>query len=362
MAEFHLHDVKFLCEEGGFSRFGTLKDKGTWSRITLRGSGPNRDKELETLWETIRDDYFGRILTKKSDMLPAIAGLAKRFQSLRKHSTYLAGLWSHNIAEGLSWTALDFNNGKTEANEGVPSWSWASITFAVGYIYDKPIDTYAELIDYHCTGFVRPKESPASIQVQCFLTPMFMRVDPLVVPRRVSDDHEGHPTITLWTDEDSAAKATIEQVKNAECPPKPERVGSCVVLDMNIGPIVHMHNALEASLEEACHVPSIGRVPKSEKLCDVCAEKGYVAQVQLMLLTKSQMVWTALVLAPVSVEDLKTGDLKNHNGAVYRRIGLLEIDCWKGPPMIRTAEGDVIPAEYFWDIDDPYAAEEVTLI
>jgi hypothetical protein len=134
MAEFYLHGVKFLCEEGGFSRFGILKDKGTWSRITLRGSGPNRDKELETLWETIRDDYFGRALTKKSDMLPAIAGLARHFQPLRKHSTYLAGLWSHNIAEGLSWTALGFNDGKTEANDGVPSWSWASITYAVRII------------------------------------------------------------------------------------------------------------------------------------------------------------------------------------------------------------------------------------
>jgi hypothetical protein len=137
MAEFRLHNVKFLCGEGGFSRFGTLKDKGTWSRITLQGSGPNRDKELETLWETIRDGYFGRTLTKKSDMLPAISGLAKRFQSLRKHSTYLAGLWSHNIAEDLSWAALDFDDGKTEANEGVPSWSWASITYAVKIIGER---------------------------------------------------------------------------------------------------------------------------------------------------------------------------------------------------------------------------------
>jgi hypothetical protein len=30
--------------------------------------------------------------------------------------------------------------------------------------------------------------------------------------------------------------------------------------------------------------------------------------------------------------------------------------------MIRTAEGGVFPAEYFWELDDPYAAEEVTLI
>jgi hypothetical protein len=355
MAEFHLHDLKFLCEERGFSRFGTLKDKGTWSRIALRGSGPSRDKELETLWETIRDDYFGRNLSKKSDMLPAMAGLAKRFQSLRKHSTYLAGLWSHNIAEGLSWTVLDFDE-ETMANDGVPSWSWASITYGVGYIYANPIATYAELIDYHCTGFVRPKEAPASIQVQCFLTPMSMRVDPRVT------NGDGRPAITLWTDEDSAAKATIEQVKAAESPPNGERVGSFVVLDMYIGPTSHKHNDLEASQEEACHVPSIGRVPKLEKICDVCLEKGYVAPIQLMLLTKSQMIWTALVLAPVPAEELKTGDLRHHNGAVYRRLGLLEIDCLKGRPIMRTAEGDIVPAEYFWDLDNAYAAEEVTLI
>ncbi|KAE8454641.1 hypothetical protein EG329_000264 [Mollisiaceae sp. DMI_Dod_QoI] len=360
MAEFHLHNVKFLCQEGGFSRFGTLKDKGTWSRITLQGSGLNRDKELETLWETIRDDYFGRALTKKSDMLPAIAGLAKRFQSLRKNSTYLVGLWSHNIAEGLSWTALDFNDGKTEASEGVPSWSWASITYAVGYIYDKPVDTYTQLIDYRCTGFVRPKETPASIQLQCFLTPMFMRVDPGIVPRRTSGNSEGHPTITLWTDADLAANASIEQVKAAECPE--ERVGTAIVLDMNIGPTAHTHSALEASPEEACPVPSIVRVPKSQQICNICAERGYVAQVQIMLLTKSQLVWTALILAPVLAEELKDGGLRNNNGAVYRRLGLLEVDCWRAPPMIRTAEGDVVPAEYFWELDDSNAAEEVMLI
>lgn len=59
---------------------------------------------------------------------------------------------------------------------------------------------------------------------------------------------------------------------------------------------------------------------------------------------------------------VENGDLRNHNGAVYRRLGLLEFDCWKGLPMIGTAEGDVIPAEYFWDLDDPYATEELTLI
>lgn len=56
-----------------------------------------------------------------------------------------------------------------------------------------------------------------------------------------------------------------------------------------------------------------------------------------------------------ATEELKNGDLRNHNVAVYRRFGLLEFDCWEDPLIIRTAESDVIPAEYFWELDDPCA-------
>lgn len=107
-----------------------------------------------------------------------------------------------------------------------------------------------------------------------------------------------------------AAKATIKQVKNAESPPNVPRGGSYVVLDMNIGPRSHKHGNFEAAREEACRVPSIRRVPKIDRICDICLDKGYVASVQLILFTKSQMVWTALVLAQVPLEELKTGDLR----------------------------------------------------
>jgi hypothetical protein len=81
-----------------------------------------------------------------------------------------------------------------------------------------------------------------------------------------------------------------------------------------------------------------------------------------MLLTKSQMVWIAFILAPKPAEELENGDLWNHNGAVYRKFGLLEIDLKKGPPIIGSAKCNVIPADYFWESDDPYAIEEVTMI
>ena len=49
-------------------------------------------------------------------------------------------------------------------------------------------------------------------------------------------------------------------------------------------------SALEASSEEACPPPSIARVPKSQKICNIYAGSGHFAQVQPKLLTKSQMV------------------------------------------------------------------------
>ena len=65
-----------------------------------------------------------------------------------------------------------------------------------------------------------------------------------------------------------------------------------------------------ATLKQLVKKPSIRRVPKIGRICDICLDKGYVASVQLILFTKSQMVWTALVLAQVPLEELKTGDLR----------------------------------------------------
>jgi len=38
------------------------------------------------------------------------------------------------------------------------------------------------------------------------------------------------------------------------------------------------------------------------------------------------MLWIALILAPIPAEELENGDLRNHNGAVYGKFGLFEID------------------------------------
>lgn len=75
---------------------------------------------------------------------------------------------------------------------------------------------------------------------------MFMRVDPGITPRRTSG--KGHPTVTLWAEEETALSAPIDQVKAAECPLREDGVGTAIVLDMNMGPTAHTHTASETHL------------------------------------------------------------------------------------------------------------------
>jgi hypothetical protein len=78
-----------------------------------------------------------RSITKGSDRLSAIAGLAERFGRMLKGEAYLAGLWAGNIIEGLSWRPGD-SRCDTQ-NKGYPSWSWASIEDRGGWAEHRMI-------------------------------------------------------------------------------------------------------------------------------------------------------------------------------------------------------------------------------
>jgi hypothetical protein len=54
-------------------------------------------------WQCIVADYSARFLTKSSDKLPAIAGLAQAFATFHhlKSEDHLAGLWKENLLDDL---------------------------------------------------------------------------------------------------------------------------------------------------------------------------------------------------------------------------------------------------------------------
>ncbi|KAF2258407.1 HET-domain-containing protein, partial [Lojkania enalia] len=82
------------------------------------------------LWREIITQYSKRHLTKVSDTLPALAGLANDFNHVTGDK-YFAGLWMGDIIRSLCW--MTFPGGNSAKNTRhvneylAPSWSWASV-------------------------------------------------------------------------------------------------------------------------------------------------------------------------------------------------------------------------------------------
>jgi hypothetical protein len=106
---------------------------------------PSLKTSLE--WKVIVEDYSSRDLMFADDKLPALAGLAQKFQKETKY-TYVAGLWLETLAWDLLWTvrAVFFVNEKPKYPKAAarlhsaPSWSWASVDCMVDL--QEPKETY----------------------------------------------------------------------------------------------------------------------------------------------------------------------------------------------------------------------------
>lgn len=99
-------------------------------------------------WRNIVEDYSRRSLTKRTDKLIAIAGIAAEFSSLLGRQSeigdrgkcqgdspddkYLAGLWKGDLIPELMWKVMDLEDDQTEkmskeSDYIAPPWSWATL-------------------------------------------------------------------------------------------------------------------------------------------------------------------------------------------------------------------------------------------
>ena len=104
LVEFRQNDIRLLHLGGSDSRLGRSVDERVRTRNFLR-DGYFRDKDRQRQqWETVRKDFISRNLTKVSDMLPAIAGIAQILEDNMRSPDhrYLAGLWSSYISEDMT--------------------------------------------------------------------------------------------------------------------------------------------------------------------------------------------------------------------------------------------------------------------
>jgi hypothetical protein len=104
---------------------------------------PMQHADLHKKWSTVLSQYTRCELTRASDKLVAISGIAKVLAD-RFNDTYMAGLWQSNLIGGLCWRlpqmrrttqdlipsyiyARRWEISRRLEGNGAPSWSWASV-------------------------------------------------------------------------------------------------------------------------------------------------------------------------------------------------------------------------------------------
>ena len=74
-------------------------------------------------WSTLVHTYSWSAITRPSDRLPALAGIASVISD-RTHQKYYAGIWEHWVVEGLAW---EIHSSNEVSHYRAPSWSWLSL-------------------------------------------------------------------------------------------------------------------------------------------------------------------------------------------------------------------------------------------
>lgn len=123
------------CLEGPTSRLFRVKrvmEMSENSNMLSTMTDPQWLQRQHSLWRHIVESYSATKLTKASDKLVAISGLAKKLQT-RLKTDYIAGLWRTNIPYHLLWCCQGPRLPNPRKEYRAPSWSWASIDSEVNY-------------------------------------------------------------------------------------------------------------------------------------------------------------------------------------------------------------------------------------
>lgn len=149
--------IYFECDQGIFAEDGSHR-KDRHCRLNKRLSpslkSPTSSDSVDDyeadlgLWHTLVWGYGKRKLSKPTDRLPAISGLARLFHK-RFGGQYVAGLWSKAMMAGLAWQGLGERAPVSRDQYIGPSWSWASYA-GIGAMGPNPgwVDV-ADILDWH---------------------------------------------------------------------------------------------------------------------------------------------------------------------------------------------------------------------
>jgi hypothetical protein len=124
------------------ARFLSLHWGDRWTNeITLQIPRFNRKlmepPGLYQKWEKLVEEYTARHLSKSSDRLCAVAGLAKQ-RHQETNDQYLAGLWKGNLKSELLWRVKNpAKSSRIAELSDLPTWSWVAVDSPV-YFPHRP--------------------------------------------------------------------------------------------------------------------------------------------------------------------------------------------------------------------------------
>ncbi|ERF75018.1 hypothetical protein EPUS_09159 [Endocarpon pusillum Z07020] len=140
---------EFVSEDG-------FRDAGRYCNLfgaTDSGRVGRRSQHSDehAFWYHLLWYYGSRRLSNPSDKLPAMSGLARIFES-RVQASYVAGLWSNALIEGLAWQGVRSTKDPTTSTSQAyiaPAWSWASYDGIAATGQGKEWKDIAKVLDYH---------------------------------------------------------------------------------------------------------------------------------------------------------------------------------------------------------------------
>jgi hypothetical protein len=100
------------------------------------------------LWNSVLREYGRRKLSRPTDKLPAMSGIARLFQE-RLGAEYVAGLWSDTLIEGLAWQCFKDRSPLDDAVHTGPSWSWAGYRGIAATGLRQDWKDSAEVLEWH---------------------------------------------------------------------------------------------------------------------------------------------------------------------------------------------------------------------
>lgn len=117
-----------------FNGYANELDHRHIKEATLQRSPEHFGKGIS--WASIVEEYSRRQVTKKTDWLPALAGLAESYRRITNW-TYLAGIWKQEMPFSLLWQADHdaFDDRPELTNQTTPSWSWARYNSPVAHFF-----------------------------------------------------------------------------------------------------------------------------------------------------------------------------------------------------------------------------------